>query len=105
VNRQRAARMIEQGLMTEHGQHVIDKAKATGTWEVLPDSESSVVPGDLQQLLTRNEPARTNFDKFPPSSKRLILQWIATAKKPETRQRRITRTVDLAAMNIRANHP
>jgi hypothetical protein len=35
----------------------------------------------------------------------LVLEWVATAKKPDTRQRRITRTVELAAMNIRANHP
>ena len=32
-NRERAARMIEQGLMTEQGQAVIDLAKAKGTWD------------------------------------------------------------------------
>jgi uncharacterized protein YdeI (YjbR/CyaY-like superfamily) len=40
---------------------------------------------------------------FPPSPKRLILEWIAQAKKPETRQRRITKTVEMAARNERAN--
>jgi uncharacterized protein YdeI (YjbR/CyaY-like superfamily) len=40
-----------------------------------------------------------------PSSKRLILEWIAAAKRPGTRQRRINQTVDLAAVNIRANQP
>jgi uncharacterized protein YdeI (YjbR/CyaY-like superfamily) len=32
-NRERAQRMIDQGLMTEHGQELIDKAQATGKWE------------------------------------------------------------------------
>ncbi len=105
VNRRRAAKMIELGLMTEHGQAVIELAKANGTWEVLPDAESSAVPGDLRELLDRNEAARKNFENFPPSSRRLILEWIAKAKKPQTRQRRINQTVTLAAVNVRANHP
>lgn len=33
-NRERAARMIELGLMTEHGQRMIDIAKSTGRWEI-----------------------------------------------------------------------
>lgn len=100
VNRERAARMIEQGLMTEQGQAMIDLARAKGTWQVVPDG----VPDDLRKLLDRNPAAAENFARFPRSSKRLILEWIATAKKPETRQRRITETAELAADNIRANH-
>jgi len=100
VNRERAAAMIEAGLMTPRGQRVIDAAKANGTWQV--DRE---VPEDLLKPLDRNAAARSNFEKFPPSSKRLILEWIANAKKAETRARRIARTVELAAVNVRANHP
>ncbi|RZL80082.1 MAG: hypothetical protein EOP32_17815 [Rhodococcus sp. (in: high G+C Gram-positive bacteria)] len=105
VNRQRAASMIEQGLMTDHGFAAIELAKAKGTWENTANGDSAVVPADLQAAFDRNEPARTNFEKFPPSSTRLILEWIASAKKPETRLRRIDRTVTLAEINIRANHP
>lgn len=105
LNRQRAAKMIELGMMTEHGQVMIELARANGTWQVLPDAESSAIPGDLQALLDANAAASKNFQKFPPSSKRLILEWIATAKKPDTRRRRINQTVNLAAVNIRANHP
>ena len=39
VNRQRAAKMIELGLMTGHGQAAIDRAKAAGTWQLLPDGQ------------------------------------------------------------------
>ncbi|MBT2235313.1 YdeI family protein [Nonomuraea sp. NEAU-A123] len=103
VNRQRAAKMTELGLMTGHGQALIDLARAKGTWQVLPDTDA--VPDDLQELLDRDEAARRNFQNFPPSSKRLILEWVAKAKRPDTRQRRISQTVSLAAVNIRANHP
>lgn len=105
VNRERAAKMIELGLMTEHGQALIDLARANGTWQVLSDADGSTVPDDLRELLDRNEAARTNFENFPPSSRRLILEWVATAKRADTRRRRIRRTVDLAAANVRANHP
>jgi len=105
VNRERAARMIEQGMMTEPGQAMIDLAKASGTWQVLADPLSQEVPADMRAALDANADAARNFERFPPSSKRLILEWVATAKKPETRQRRISRTVELAAVNVRANHP
>src|SRR5581483_7193396 len=102
VNRERAAKMTARGLMTEHGQALIDLAKATGTWQVVSDADSSSIPSDLKDLLDRNEAARQNFHNFPPSAKRLILEWIAKAKRPDTRQRRIERTVELAAVNVRA---
>jgi uncharacterized protein YdeI (YjbR/CyaY-like superfamily) len=105
LNRQRAAKMIELGLMTEYGQAAIEQAKAAGTWQLLPDEPRRAMPGDLQEQLDGSDAARMNFERFPPSSKRLILEWIAIAKRPDTRQRRIGQTVSLAALNIRANHP
>ena len=105
VNRQRAAKMIGLGLMTEHGQALIELARAIGTWQVRPDAESTAIPDDLRELLDDNEAAHKNFQNFPPSSKRLILEWVATAKRLDTRRRRINQTVNLAAVNIRANHP
>jgi Bacteriocin-protection, YdeI or OmpD-Associated len=48
---------------------------------------------------------QANFARFPPSSGQLILAWIASAKRPATRQRRIQQTLTLAAHDIRANHP
>jgi uncharacterized protein YdeI (YjbR/CyaY-like superfamily) len=105
INRERAAKMIELGLMTESGQALVDLAKSTGTWQVVSDVDSAAIPDDLRALFAGDEAAHDNFRRFPPSSKRLILEWIAGAKRPETRQRRIEQTVTLAAVNVRANHP
>lgn len=104
ANRERAEKMIAVGLMKPAGQAMIDMAKKTGTWEALVDVQNSVIPDDLQQLLNKKKVALNNFLSFPPSSKRIILEWILNAKKPETRQKRIEETVALAEKNIKANH-
>ena len=49
--------------------------------------------------------ARANFDAFPRSARHAILGWIATAKRPETRAKRIAETARLAQDNVRANQP
>jgi uncharacterized protein YdeI (YjbR/CyaY-like superfamily) len=69
---------------------------------VLAQAQELIVPADLQQELDRNPEAAKHFQAFPPSSGRQILEWIALAKRPETRARRIAQTVELAAVNQRA---
>lgn len=105
TNHERVERMIREGLMTPAGQALIDLAKRTGTWELLVGAQNNLVPEDLQRAFAKSKTALKHFTAFPPSSRRLILEWIATAKRPETRATRIARTVELAAQNIRANHP
>lgn len=104
-NRERAARMIEQGLMAPAGLAMINLAKETGTWDAMKHIEDNVIPEDLQQLFDKNKTAYNNYMTFAPSSQRLILKWIHDAKRTETRQKRIEETVRLAEQNIKANHP
>ncbi|GAB2739146.1 YdeI/OmpD-associated family protein [Amycolatopsis magusensis] len=105
INRERAERLIAEGRMTHHGQALIDLAKHTGTWTVLADAENRILPADLRTRFDHDPAAFAHYQAFPPSSQSRILAWILTAKRPETRQQRIDRTVELAAANIRANHP
>lgn len=103
INKERATRMIAAGLMTPAGQKVIDAAKASGTWDKLNDVEALVLPPDLAKAFAGNKTAARNFDAFPRSVKRGILEWILQAKKPETRAARIAETVAKAKDNLRAN--
>ena len=105
VNKERAARMTEAGLMRAEGQAMIDLAKKTGAWDALETAGNAVIPDDLQLAFDENKAAFENFAKFAPSSKRLILEWILNAKRPETREKRIAQSVEMAARNERANHP
>ena len=57
----------------------------------------------LEQALTAYEAAKQNFEAFPKSVKRGILEWIASAKQLETRAKRVEETAQLAAKNERAN--
>lgn len=102
-NRERAERLIKQGLMTKAGQDMIDLAKKTGTWLALEKMQSLEIPADLQGLFDQNRKAFENFEAFPPSSRRMILFWISGAKRSETRKRRIEQTVALAEKNIQVN--
>lgn len=104
ANRERAERMIKEKQMMPAGQSMIDLAKKTGAWTALIDVQNSIIPPDLQRAFNKNKTAYKNFNAFPPSSKRILLEWILNAKKVETRQQRIEQTVELAAKNIKANH-
>lgn len=105
ANKQRVERLERAGLMTEAGRRAVALAQANGAWTALDQVEQLVEPDDLQVALLRHAGARENWDGFPRSAKRAILEWIASAKKPETRGRRITETARLAADDIRANQP
>ncbi|MEM8536120.1 MAG: YdeI/OmpD-associated family protein, partial [Chloroflexota bacterium] len=104
LNKQRVERLIEQDLMTEAGLAKIEAARQNGAWNQYDDIEDLIIPDDLQIALDANPAAQTNFAAFPPSSKKTILWWIASAKRPQTRAKRIEETVTLAAQNIKANH-
>ena len=105
TNKARVARLLAAGLMTPAGLAKVEAAKRDGSWTVLDGVEALEVPGDLARALAGNAAARRHFDAFPPSSRKIILFWIASAKKPETRSARVAETARLAARNVRANHP
>lgn len=104
LNKSRVEKLIAQGLMMPAGLEKIEAAKQDGSWTAYDAIEELAVPPDLEEALAENEAARINFDAFPPSSKKNILWWIESAKRPETRAKRIEETVRLAAQNIKANH-
>lgn len=62
-----------------------------------------IIPKDLKDTFKAYPGAAKNFDAFPPSTKRGILEWIGNAKTPATRTKRLIETASLAAKNIRAN--
>ncbi len=104
INKAKVANLIEQGLMTDAGLEMVTVAKQNGTWTALDEVENIAMPDDLKTLFNKDKEALKNWEGFPRSSKRGILEWILNAKRPETRRQRIAETVRLAASNIKANH-
>ncbi|MEW6086158.1 MAG: YdeI/OmpD-associated family protein [Chloroflexota bacterium] len=103
TNKQRVERLIQAGLMTPVGLAKVEAAKKDGSWNALDAVEALEIPLDLAKALSKNKTAKKYYDQFPRSVKRGILEWISSAKKPETRAARIEDTVAKAAKNIRAN--
>jgi uncharacterized protein YdeI (YjbR/CyaY-like superfamily) len=102
-NKERVARMVQQGLMAPAGLAKVTAAKADGSWSALDAVEDLEIPADLEIALAALPRAAENFDSFPRSAKRGILEWIANAKRAETRQARVAETARLASQNERAN--
>jgi len=103
TNKDRVARLREAGLMLPAGEAAVAAAQADGSWSRLDDVERGVVPDDLGRALDEHPAARTNFEAFPSSVRRGILEWIVQAKRAETRARRVGETAELAARGERAN--
>jgi uncharacterized protein YdeI (YjbR/CyaY-like superfamily) len=58
------------------------------------------VPDAFRAALSRHPKARAVFEAFPPSHQRAYVEYVVEAKRPETRARRIEKS--LAAMVARA---
>ena len=102
-NKQRIERMLQAGLMHPAGLAKLEQAKADGSWTSLDTIEALEVPADLADALAQYPLAEQHFLAFPRSVKRGILEWIHTARKPETRAARIAETARRASVNERAN--
>lgn len=105
TNKARVERLIAEGLMRPAGLEAIERAKANGSWTLLDSVEAGEIPDDLAAALAAAPPARANFDAFPKSAKRAMLEWTAQAKRPETRAARIRQIAERAAVNERAYPP
>ena len=96
-NKERIERMEKARKMTAAGRKLIDAAKADGSWTRLDDVENLVVPDDLARAFRRRKGSKRQWEELPRSAKRAALEWIVTAKKPDTRAKRIEETARLTA--------
>ena len=89
-------RLVQEGKMRAGGQREIDAAKRDGRWERAYDSPKDMkVPDDFLQALAKNVKAERFFKTLNKTNTFAIAWRLATAKKPETRQRRIGRMIEM----------
>lgn len=83
----KAASLNEQGVKTP----AVRKRRAS---KPMPD-----LPPELQAALAlkKHAKARSTFEAFPPSHRREYIEWIAEAKRAETRERRLAQTLEWLA--------
>jgi len=93
TNKARVARLEAEGLLAEAGMRAIEVAKANGSWTMLDNAEALREPDDLAAALDASPAARAAWDAFPPSSRKLGITNVDTARRPETRAARIAKLV------------
>jgi uncharacterized protein YdeI (YjbR/CyaY-like superfamily) len=90
LNREKALALVAAGRMRPSGMAAIQRAKADGRWKGAYDSaRTSTVPEDLEGALKRNAKARRFFEALDRANRYAILFRLQTAKKAETRARRL----------------
>ncbi len=105
INRQKALGLIESGQMKPAGLREVERATADGRWEQAYDgARVAEVPPDLEAALAANLEARKFFKTLDSANRYAILWRLQTAKKPETRTRRLAKFVEMLANNEKI-HP
>ena len=98
VNRDKVAALGER--MKPAGLREVERAKEDGRWDAAYDSQrNATVPDDFQAALDANPAARDFFATLNGANRYSVLFRIQTAKKPETRARRIETLVAMLARN------
>ena len=96
INRDKAQALIDSGRIKSAGLHAVERAKQNGRWEAAYDSHSTAsVPDDFQNALDDNPEAKAFFATLNSQNRFAILFRIQTAKKAETRTRRIQKYVQM----------
>ena len=92
-------RLTEEGRMHPAGIAEVERAKADGRWDAAyAGSKTIEVPADLQAALNAEPKALAKFETLDRQNRYAILYRVETAKRPETRQRRIERFVAMLAL-------
>jgi uncharacterized protein YdeI (YjbR/CyaY-like superfamily) len=101
INKEKVSRLIDNDLMTQAGFDIIQTAKQNGRWDTMLDIEELIIPEDLKIELNKNKSSMEFFQSQSRSIKIAMLHWVVTAKRIETRKKRIDEIALLAAKGLR----
>jgi uncharacterized protein YdeI (YjbR/CyaY-like superfamily) len=96
INKAKAGELIKSGRMKPAGINAVERAKQDGRWDAAYDSPSvSTVPPDFQARLNKSAKAKAFFATLNSANRYAILFRIQTAKKAETRARKIEQFIEM----------
>ena len=100
INTVKAEKLIASGEMKLSGLKAIEAAKNDGRWDAAYESQKNIsIPEDFQVALDKNKKAKAFFATLKSSERYSFLFRIHTAKKPETRAKRIQQFVEMLERN------
>lgn len=86
----KAKRLNDEGVPAPHLVKARAKARSTA-------SRPLVVPPELEAALRKDRKARATFDAFAPSHRREYAEWVAEAKREETKAKRVAQAIEMLA--------
>lgn len=101
INKEKVDQLIQNNLMTQAGFDSIETAKQNGSWTLIDAIEALVVPKDLEEALATDQTAKDYFEGLSKSDTKLLLHWVFSAKRTETRQKRIVDVVACAREKLK----
>lgn len=101
INKQKIERLTAENRMSQAGSDTIQVAKENGSWEILDSVEELLIPDDLAVELSNRENATEFFNSLSKSVKKMLLQWLVLAKRPETRLKRILEIAEAAEKKLK----
>jgi len=101
VNKDKVITLIDQGLMKEEGNKSIEIAKENGSWIILDEVEELIIPEDLKEEFVNYKGSQEYFGSLSKSVKKVLLYWVVSAKRKETRQKRILEIAKNASKNLK----
>ena len=101
INKEKVTHLIEKDLMTDAGHKSIAIAKTNGSWTILDAVEALEIPPDLAKELQKRKGAEEFFTTLSKSGKKILLYWVISAKRKETRQKRILEISENASKNLK----
>ncbi len=105
INTQHVERLIKSGAMTPAGIKAVEAAKADGRWEAAyAPFRSATPPEDFLKALSKNKKAEAFFKTLNKTNIFSIVYRLESAKKPETRERRMKLILDMMKQG-KAFHP
>lgn len=102
LNKKYIIELKKKDLIQESGYNSIKVAKQNGSWSALDDVDNEVIPKILQDAFNANKIAFENFKNFAPSYRKGYLYWLHSAKREETKQKRVTEIIMLCEKNIKS---
>jgi uncharacterized protein YdeI (YjbR/CyaY-like superfamily) len=93
VNIKRVGELIQANLMQPAGLKAFEARKADKSGIYAFEQKDHKLSDEYERRLKANQPAWEFFQKQPPSYRRTIIWWVMSAKKEETRQRRLDQLI------------
>ncbi len=97
INIGRVQELIEQGLMHPAGLEAFERRTEDGSRVYSYEKQEAVLDPDFETRFRSNKGAWTFFSEQAPSYRRVAIYWVMSAKRPETRERRLATLIDDSA--------